>query len=607
MITTFSRMKRLLAAALCASLTCLGVLIPLAGAAPVPAGDLAKLKIIPASANALVVVRGVEGVKGRLFEMLKKALPDYAPMAQTIVDATLGGGFDGRKLDSLVKDGPIFIALQSIKEKDLDADNPNVTVIAAVKDYAKFRDGILKPEERKDLTKDGNLDVLKIGKRVYFMAEKSGFAVIAPSKEGVEWVLKSKESLDGKVSNALSNRLASADVALFINLDQALKEYADQIKDTETSANEFLKSAAEALPQDQKASFEIMQALVKPAFQSLRDSTGMVVSLGLASDGALFRFEVEARKGTETAKFINSVGVSPLDALANLPAGQMFYSGFVGGETMTKMMEAFSKGLAQDGKNEEIKKMLEAAKAVAKAGPGDTVTSVDMPLAGLGITQYKDPALAMEAQIKTLELMGPGSLYGSGAVKSSKVTKDAITHDGIKFTRVEIIWDFDKMFGNSQDLPDEVKKQVLNMMKEIMGEKMEVYSGFSDGKLIQITASTAEKAKKIYDTHKAGSNKIGAVENYGVVRRGLSERQSVVFLTDPVRYFGKVIEVMKGAFAGMVPIPPGFPANLDKAKPTYIGGGVSLDQNNAAFELYVSSASINEIFKTFVKPFLNQQ
>jgi hypothetical protein len=607
MITAFSRMKRLLIASLCVSMTCLGVLIPWVGAAPVPAGDLAKLKIIPASAGAVVVIRGVEGVKGRLFEMLKKALPDYAPMAQTIVDLSLGSGIDGRKIDSLAKDGPIYLAVQGIKEKDFDADNPNLTVIASVKDYAKFRDGILKPEERKDLTKDGNLDVIKTGKRVYFMAEKDGFAIIAPSKEGVEWVLKSKESLDGKVSPALSSRLAAADLALFVNLDQALKEYAEQLKDTEASAVDFLKSAAEALPQEQKASFELMQTMVKPAFQSLRDSSGVVVSLGIAPDGALLRFEVEARKGTETAKFINSVGVSPLEALGNLPAGQMFYSGFVGGEAMTKMMETFSKGLVQDGKNEEIKKLLEATKAVAKAGPGDTVTSVDMPLAGLGITQYKDPSLAIEAQIKTLELMGPGALYGSGAVKSSKVTKDAVTHDGIKFTKVEVIWDFDKMFGNSQDLPEEVKKQVLNMMKELMGEKMEVYSGISDGKLIQITTSSAEKAKKIYDAHKSGNSKISSIENYGVVRRGLSERQTMVFLTDPVRYFGKVIEVMKGAFAGMVPIPPGFPANLDKAKPNYIGGGVILEQNNAAMEFYVSSASINEIFKTFVKPFLNQQ
>ena len=148
MITAFSRMKRLLIASLCVSMTCLGVLIPWVGAAPVPAGDLAKLKIIPASAGAVVVIRGVEGVKGRLFEMLKKALPDYAPMAQTIVDLSLGSGIDGRKIDSLAKDGPIYLAVQGIKEKDFDADNPNLTVIASVKDYAKFRDGILKPEER---------------------------------------------------------------------------------------------------------------------------------------------------------------------------------------------------------------------------------------------------------------------------------------------------------------------------------------------------------------------------------------------------------------------------------------------------------------------------
>ncbi len=599
-------MKRYWAASVGAGLACLGLLLPFVGAAPLPTLDLAKLKIIPDSAGGVVVIRGAEGVKGRLYSFLKKAVPEYGAMAQTMADLSLSGVLDGRKLDGLVPNGPIFVILPSLKEKDLAGETPNVTVVAAITDYAKFRDGFFKPAERKELKKEGGLDVVQVAGHSTFMAEKAGFAVIAPSKEGVEYVLKSKASLDAKVSPAISARLASADVALFVNLDQALKDYAEQLKEAESQAADFLKSASEALPKEQKASFEMMQSFIKPSFQALRDSSGVVFSLNFAPEGALLRVEVEARKGTDSAKFINSIGVGPFEALANQPAGQIFYTGFVGGEALNKMLEVVTKGLKNDAHADEIKKFTEVAALLAKAGPGETISTMDLPLAGLTITKYKDVAAAMTAQLKSLELMGPGSLYGSGAVKDFKITKDAVTHQGIKFTKAEFSWDFAKMFGNGQELPEEVQKQVMNLMKELMGEKMEVYTGIANEEIVQLTASNWEKAKKVYDNFKSGKGRVGAIENYNAVRKGMSDRQTMVALIDPVRYGGKVVEIMKGAFAGMLPIPPGFPANLDKANNSYFGFGMALEQNNAAMEMYISSAAIHECFKAFVKPFLTQ-
>lgn len=606
MLRQVFKMKRMWAATIGVGLACLGLLLPFVGAAPVPTLDLAKLKIIPDTAGAVVVVRGVEGVKGRLYSFLKKAVPEYSALAQTMADGFFSGGLDGRQLDGLAANGPIFVIFPSLKEKDLANEVPNVTVVAAIKDYAKFRDGILKPSERKELKKEGQLDVFQSDGRTIFMTEKDGFAVVSPTKEGVEYVLKSKASLDAKVSPALSARLASADLALFVNLDQALKDYAEQLKEAESSAADFLKSASEALPKEQKASFEMMQAFIKPSFQALKDSSGVVFSLNLAPEGALFRVEVEARKGTDSAKFINSIGAAPFEALANQTKGQIFYSGFVGGEAINKMMEVVTKGLKTDANADEIKKLVEVAALMAKAGPGDSLSSMDLPLSGLTITKYKDSTAAMAAQLKSLELMGPGSLYGSGGIKDFKITKDAVTHQGIKFAKAEFSWDFAKMFGQGQELPEEVQKQVMNLMKELMGEKMDVYVGFANGEAIQITASNWEKAKKVYDNYKSGKDRVGAEENYTAVRKGLSDRQTMVALIDPVRYGGKVIEIMKGALAGMLPIPPGFPANLDKAKYSYFGFGMILEQNNAAMEMYISSAAIDECFKVFVKPFLTQ-
>jgi len=580
----------------------------LTAAAPTPASDLGALKAIPANAAAFVAIRGVEGVKDRLFGMLQVALPDYAFLAKTLVDGALSNGLDSRKLDGIAKNGPIFIACQDFKE--LQNDNPNVVIIVAVTDYAKFLKGILKTEERNAMKKDGKFDVVKIEDhdRTYFIAEKSGYAVMAQNKEIANWVLDAKQSIDGNISPALGSRVVNSDVSVFVNLDQGLKSFADQLKEAESNLSDFLKNAAEALPKDQKAGFEVMQKLIGPGFQSLRDSKAALFSIGFAPEGALVRVEAEARNGTQTAKFLSGIGTAALDSMGNQPSGQMFYSGFVGGDTVQKMTDLFSRGLIGEGKEAEVKKMLAALEALSKAGPGENNSSVDMPLVGLTIQSFKDPKAALDATIKNLDFMAGGSVYGNGAIKDKvKVTSDAVTHDGIKFTKAEFTWDFEKMFNQgNQELPDEIKKQIQNAMKELMGEKMEVYLGVSNGEVLTITAPNWAKGKALYDNYKAGKNKVGSVENFKVVRKAMGDRQSLLFLVDPVRYAGKIIEVFKGAFAGMIPLPPGFPANLDKAKPTYIGSGVSLDQNTMAFELFVSSASVQEIYKSFVKPFLAQ-
>lgn len=594
------------------SLALLSLMVPVVNsAAPVPSTDLGNLKAVPADAAAFVSLRGIEGVKDRLFGMLQNALPEYAFLAKTIVDGAIANGLDGRKIDGLAKNGPIFIATPDFKE--MTEENTNVVIIAAITDYSKFRDGLLKADERKAVKKDGKFDVVTVqvndNKRTYYMAEKAGFAVLAQTKELANWVLNSKESMDGKITPALGSRVVNSDISVFVNLDQGLKTFADQLKEAETSLNDFLKNAAEALPKEQKASFDILQKMVGPGFQALRDSKATVLGISFQPQGALVRFELEARNGSQTAKFFNGVGSSTLESMGNHTAGQTVYTGFVGSDMLMKLTETFSRGLAgNEGKEEDAKKLTAALEALSKAGPGENNASIDFPMAGLTIQAYKDPKAAMEATTKNLDFLNGGSVYGNGMIKDKvKLTPDAVTHDGIKFTKAEFAWDFEKMFNQGQELPDEIKKQVQNAMKELMGEKVEIYVGISkNNDLISLTAPNWNKAKMIYDSYKAGKDKLSANENFQAVRKGMAERQSLLSVIDPVRYAGKVIDVMKGAFAGMIPFPPGFPANVDKAKPTYIGTGVTMEQNSMALEFYLSSASIQEIHKAFIKPFLGQ-
>src|SRR5262249_9553462 len=119
--------------------------------APVP-GAPAGLDQVPATAPLVLHLRGVEGTKDRLLALLKNALPDVYPMVQAKVDEWFKDGIDGRKLNGLPKDGPIFVAFTELPKP---GEEPKVAVILAVTKYAEFRDNVLKEGERKNLKADG--------------------------------------------------------------------------------------------------------------------------------------------------------------------------------------------------------------------------------------------------------------------------------------------------------------------------------------------------------------------------------------------------------------------------------------------------------------------
>src|SRR5688572_2499728 len=82
-----------------------------AAAAPVPpAPPATSLAAIPAQAPIVVQVRGAERVKDRLTALIKAAVPDFGAFAAAQIDEKFKTALEGRKLQGIAKDGPLFLA-----------------------------------------------------------------------------------------------------------------------------------------------------------------------------------------------------------------------------------------------------------------------------------------------------------------------------------------------------------------------------------------------------------------------------------------------------------------------------------------------------------------
>src|SRR5262249_60612231 len=108
--------------------------------------------------------------------------PDLAPQARAQIDEGLKKGLQGRELKGLPADGAIFVVFTEMPRPGEEV--PRAAVIARVANYADFRDGLLKEDERKSLKAEGGHEVATTedGKEIYFV-DRKGWVAVTTRKE----------------------------------------------------------------------------------------------------------------------------------------------------------------------------------------------------------------------------------------------------------------------------------------------------------------------------------------------------------------------------------------------------------------------------------------
>src|SRR5205085_1328087 len=129
-------------------------------------------------------LRGFDRVKDRIAATLKNAVPDLGGMLAGQADAQLEKLLDGRSLKGVAKDGPVFVVVPSFDAlTETTPENSSIAVIVRVTDYAAFRDGVLKDDERKAVKKDpAGFEIATVGDKTICLVDRKGYAVMTPSK-----------------------------------------------------------------------------------------------------------------------------------------------------------------------------------------------------------------------------------------------------------------------------------------------------------------------------------------------------------------------------------------------------------------------------------------
>ncbi|HEX4588780.1 MAG TPA: hypothetical protein VH120_02545, partial [Gemmataceae bacterium] len=269
-------------------------------AAPVPAGgpaNLAALAVVPAQAPIVLQVRGVERTKERLTVFVNAAVPDFGPIVAAQVDQMLKSGVEGRKLEGLAKDGPIFVALLELPS----GGQPPMAVIARVTSYKEFRDGLLTEDERKSVKSESGYERATLnGQDVYFI-DRQDYAVVSTSKDAAEMIAKKPAGLDGKLAADVAQQLVNNDLSVYVNLAAVNKEYGEQIKSFQQLMELGINMAGGG---GEKAAMEYARIMYGSLFQAIADGRAFLLAFDFRPEGLNLHLQFKVGEDTKTNKVL---------------------------------------------------------------------------------------------------------------------------------------------------------------------------------------------------------------------------------------------------------------------------------------------------------------
>jgi hypothetical protein len=556
--------------------------VPSLIAAPVPVEN-AKGAVFPysAKAHAVVCLNGYDKAHDRLNAMLKAAFPDDAAKLTKELDTQLNKFLEGRKLTSLTKGARLFMVLSDLTA--LFENGDPFSVLLPVTSYKDFRESFLTKDELKSFDKgrDG-VDSIKssaIGEETtVYLIDLKEYVAITPDKGVADsYAAKYTPGSTEPMGPEAADSFLKADIALYVNMDAINEQFGDKIRGFRGLIDFGLQQAQQqgAIQGLNKKQLEAMKIGLKAIFQGVEDCRSIVLAAEFKPEGISARLHARFAENTPSVKLIKSEESTLLKELGKLPKGLNIYTEhrLVGqlGKFFNDMNKAFSTTEDDDKGTEIIEQQM---KNLAEAGLNSQWSGAIIPNTSITVSNFKDPAKAVQANLKAYKAVAPGGQVSAVAVKTApKVAEDAETHRGFKFAEIRLHFDFEATVAA---LPDGVRDAALESLKKSQSEKSSIWLG-TDGKtVIQLSAKDWATAKTTLDKYLDAKETVSSDRAFQLTREQLPADATLVLIAETGSTISSIMDSAKGLGQAL----PGFPqigeVKAPKGDPTYVGLAIAM-------------------------------
>jgi hypothetical protein len=572
-------------------------------AAAAPADTETALAQVPAGSPIIVQIHGIERTKERLFALIKNALPEVAPIIEEKIEDGIKKGLEGREIKGLAKDGPIFVAFTEMPKPG--ENPPKIAVILKATNYADFRDGILKEEERKALKPDpSGFEETTIDNEPAYFVDRKGYAIVTPNKDVAVQFTKKQAGSDGKLDKTIAKRLLDADVGVYVDIAAVRKAYGEDIKRGREQLEKSLEEMTKELGGTNKTNLEMAKLVIGPLFQAFEDGRDFVFSIDLPPEGLALHAEVTVAADSKTNLLLKASKPTSMAELSGLPGERTAYTAMHLAPALVKDFGPFVYGIISDPESKEGKTLRDAVLQIAESKPKLRLDATAFPPGGLQVWSYEDPARAATSQLKLFESLREGESYNGTVIKEKpEIKPDAKKHRGFNLHYVSLAWDLEatvaKSLPGGRGIPVEFQAKMAEGMKKLAGEGQKAWFG-SDGKaFVWITAKDWETAQKTLDNYLDKKGAIGEVAAFTDTRKRLPAETTLLSLVDLPSYAA----VMAEYFQSIIPEGTPFPAEIlkpaVKGKPAFMGMSITLQPERGSVDFYLPANAVNELYKMF--------
>jgi hypothetical protein len=565
---------------------------------------VSPLAMVPDKAPMVIAIRGLQATTDRALIMVKNALPDLADKAKEaleegkkkVLEEMLQGR--GGAIKALADEGPIFLAFMEFPEPG--ANEPNAAVIARVKDYKAFRDGLVKADESKDAASKDGVETVTINGKMLHLVQAGNYAVLTPNQGTAKTFAQKKVTgLDKRLDEESAKRLLSADIGFYIDMGTVLEKYAEQIRQAQDQANDTL-AQVENLGKTDKAQMKLVKMMLDAMFRTIQDSRTLVYTLSFEPQGLKGHIGLGLAKDSVSAKYLKDMKLSPLAGLTRLPAGYMTYTGMDLDPQMYKIMQPLTQGIFADPATDEGKKSARALEEMVKAGPRGMASAQTVPTRSISVTQYDDPGKALAAVMSLFEALAKNEQFAFMPLKEGlKVKRKAQSFRGSDWHEISMKFDLEKMFAEVPIGGDEL----LKAMKKITGDGTNIWIGAVDKAVITATAKDWDGARALIDQYLEKKSDLSADKSFRATRDNLPREITMVQVINMAKYLDMITDIVRPLLqaAGQdVEIP----ASKEK-EPAYVGVSASLLPRRVGLDVFISGGSAREVYRV-IDPFIKK-
>lgn len=518
------------------------------------APESAWLKAVPSDTHVVVRVSALRQATGDIDKMLKAMSPQIGEQAGPAIQVALDQLTAMIGKEAVPIDGPGLV-LVNFPPAGGDG-KPAVAWLVKGGDYAAFQKAAAGQGGKVKAPKGklGQVD-LSNGMPAY-TAQGQGYLAIGIDEKLVSDIGGSK----GGVPPAAAQALGRGDIALYANLAEINKDYADQIDQFREMFMQQLARAPGGADQAKAA-----EGIYAGLFDAIKTLKGLSLSLEFDAKGLTLDAQTYGSKPGTPGK---PVGTNLLSAF---PDQFAFY--YSAGPDFTIRMQDWAAQIGSQFTPQLNQQLVIGAEKYRQAGLGESVTATDLTPNGLR-TIVRSKAAKPEALVEAAKEAIAGAKGNPAAGIKSAEFDPPLKYGAYTLSKLTVEMDMDKLQAQAGTLPGggQGLKKMLN------DGKITSWIGSGPGEFISVTAQDEAAAKETITSFGKGAT-LGGSAGFKELKAALPERADMITAISG--------QGILRFFSGLLGLE--LPANLPQ-QPSYIGVSLTQQADGSAFRLFVPSS-----------------